>query len=341
MNASEIRQHVQSHQRQLTKPPESLGKLEQLVEALAVAQDTVSPQCRPAAVILFACDHPVALQGVSAFPQAVTRAMVKNFVSGGAAAAVLSRNLQLPLSVVDVGVEGGPIAELANQPMYLRSEVAEHAEGDVTTSDAMSPETFAAAWKAGERSVDSLGNDTRVLVLGEMGIGNSTLAGIVAAGCLDLSLDTVIGRGTGVNDQALEKKRAVIETSLKRIRGATALEVLRRGGGREMVALAAAATRASQRNMAVLVDGIIVTASVAAAVKADASVGEHLIFAHQSDDASHAAMLHALKAAPLLNLSMRLGEASGALVAFPILEAACHLHAQMATFTSAQVPDKA
>ncbi len=335
-----IVQRVRARQISLTKPPGSLGKLEWLAEQLALAQHHEAPQSRPGAVLLFAADHPVALHGVSAFPQAVTRAMVLNFVKGGAAASVLSRHLNLPLSVIDVGVAGGPIAELSGNAMYTRAAVAERTEGNVAQADAMTPEVFESAWAAGTDAVNALDASTKVLVLGEMGIGNSVLAGIVAGAVLGLPAAQCLGRGTGVDDAGLAKKKTVVESALKRLTGAAALEALRRGGGRELVALAAAATRAAERNIAVLVDGIVVTAAVAAAVRAKPELRSNMIFAHLGDDASHAAMLQALDASPLLNLSMRLGEASGALTAYPLLDAACVLHNTMATFESAAVPNK-
>jgi nicotinate-nucleotide--dimethylbenzimidazole phosphoribosyltransferase len=335
-----IQQRVRARQDSLTKPPGSLGKLEWLAEQLALAQRNETPHSRPGAVLLFAADHPVALHGVSAFPQAVTRAMVLNFVHGGAAASVLCRHLGLPLSVIDVGVAGGAIAELDGHAMYTRAAVAECTEGNVAEGDALTPAVFHSAWEAGADCVNALDASTKVVVLGEMGIGNSVLAGIVAGTVLGLSPAQCLGRGTGVDNAGLARKKVVVEAALKRLTAAAPFEALRRGGGRELVALAAAATCAAKRNMAVLVDGIVVTAAVAAAVRADPNIRGNMIFAHLGDDASHAAMLQALDASPLLDLSMRLGEGSGALTAYPLLDTACVLHNTMATFESAAVPNK-
>jgi nicotinate-nucleotide--dimethylbenzimidazole phosphoribosyltransferase len=321
-------------QASLTKPPGSLGRLETLAVQLSEAQGTVRPSARPASAILFAADHPVVNLGVSAYPQAVTRAMVLNFVAGGAAASVAARRLGIDLHVVDVGVAGAePVAGA------FRADVANRLEGDLVTSDAMSPEVFAEALEAGAAAVGRLAPDVRVVILGEMGIGNSTLASAVAAATTGAAVDDVVGRGTGVDEEGLVRKRSVVSQALARVGPVSPREALRRLGGRELASIFGAAMAAIERGKVVLVDGAIVTSALLALVSERPEARAQLVFAHRSADRSHATMLRWLDVAPLLDLGLRLGEASGALVAFPLLELACALQSEMATFGEAAVPE--
>jgi nicotinate-nucleotide--dimethylbenzimidazole phosphoribosyltransferase len=333
----------------LTKPTGSLGRLEQLAIELAALQGETVPASRPAAAILFASDHPVAARGVSAYPPAVTRAMVANFAAGGAAASVLSRQLGLPLHVVDVGVAGGPV--LPEGPgagpgaSYHRAAAADMPVGDLLDSDAMAPATYAAAIEAGAAAIDALGDDVRVVLLGEMGIGNTTPAAAVCAALLGAPAEVMVGPGTGVAGAALRRKIEVVEGALARARAAgvdlgRGAEAVRAVGGRDIAALVGAMARAVERRIAVLVDGFIVSAAALAlcADHPEARVG--LLFAHRSREPGHRLVLERLGARPLLELEMALGEASGALVALPIVDAACAIVRDMATFASAGVPDK-
>jgi nicotinate-nucleotide--dimethylbenzimidazole phosphoribosyltransferase len=323
-------------QASLTKPEGSLGRLEALAVQLAFVQGAELPQSRPAACLLFASDHPVASLGVSAYPSAVTRAMLRNFVSGGAASAVACRHLGVSLTVIDVGVLGAE-----QTPGTHRDPVADAQEGDLLHTDAMSPEVFDAAVRAGRAAVDALSAEVKVLLLGEMGIGNSTLASAVAAATWGLDPALSTGRGTGLDAEGLQRKTALIRQSLARVGKVTPKEALRRLGGRELAALHGAAARAIERGLLVLVDGAIATAAVASLVLEAPAARAHLVFGHRSADLSHRAMLEGLGVEPLLDLGLRLGEATGALAALPLLDLACSLHAQMATFAQAAVPERA
>ncbi len=328
---------ARARQDTLTKPPGSLGELEAVAVELAGIQGAERPSSRPAAALLFAADHPVVAHGVSAFPQAVTAAMVQNFVAGGAAASVLARAHGVPLTVIDVGV-----VHPYDAPGVVRAAAAADATvGDLRTEDAMSPDAYGAALAAGAAAVDALADDVRVVVLGEMGIGNTTPAAAVGAALLGVPAEDMVGAGTGVAGDALAHKIAVVRDGVARIAGETdAHRIVQAVGGRDIAALMGAAARAIERRIAVLVDGFIVTAAMAALVHADERARRGMLFAHRSQERGHNRLLHALDARPLLDLSMRLGEGSGALAALSLVDHACVLHAEMATFADAAVPER-
>jgi nicotinate-nucleotide--dimethylbenzimidazole phosphoribosyltransferase len=331
---------ARARQEQLTKPRGALGVLEELVIRLAGIQDDDRPQSRPAACLLFAADHPVTRHGVSAYPSAVTRAMVENFGRGGAAASVLARAQGVPLSVIDVGV--AEAVEVSGGPgvSVVRAAVADSAAGDLVETDAMEPDVLAAAVAAGVAAVDGLPAGTRLVLLGEMGIGNTTCAAAVAAALLGETAETMTGAGTGVDGAALARKRSVVARAAARVAGEAPERVLAAVGGRELAALAGAAGRAAEKGLAVVVDGFIVSAAILALVRRTPKVLPYLIFAHQSAELGHRLVLDALAARPLVDLGLRLGEASGALIALPLVDAACRTHAEMATFAEAKVPDR-
>jgi len=334
---------ARARQAVLTKPAGSLGRLEDLAVQLAGIQGQGElPASRPAEAVIFAADHPVVKHGVSAFPAAVTAAMVENFVRGGAAASVLARRLGVGLSVVDVGVATPYVREVSGPGARLhRDAVADLAAGDLRVEDAMSPDVYARALAAGVAAIDALDAGTRVVILGEMGIGNTTAAAAVAAALLGGDAAELVGRGTGVDADALARKIAVVRDAVARVRGAAPHRVLQAVGGREIAAIVGAAGRAIERRMAVLVDGFIVSAAILALVRIEPGARRGLIFAHRSREAGHARILDALDARPLLDLDLRLGEASGALTALPLLDLACALHGEMATFAGAGVPERA
>ena len=334
---------ARARQLRLTKPRGSLGLLEEIPVQLAGLQRTALPASRPAAAIVFASDHPVARHGVSAYPVEVTAAMLRNFAAGGAAASVLARELRVPLHIVDVGVRGAAHLAFEDGSRLVRAPVAEDEVGDLRVEDAMSEATFARAVLAGAGAVDALPADVRVMVLGEMGIGNTTAASAVAAMLLNArgeDAEALVGAGTGVTGTALARKRAVVRDSLARVGQVHSPdEAVRRLGGRDIAALFGAAARACERGMAILVDGFIVSTAILALVRTAPATRGSLFFAHRSAEQGHRRVLEALDARPLLDLDLRLGEASGALLALPLLDHACALHAQMATFASAGVPE--
>jgi nicotinate-nucleotide--dimethylbenzimidazole phosphoribosyltransferase len=333
---------ARARQIRLTKPSGSLGTLEDVAEKLAAWQGNDHPAARPAGVLVFAADHPVTRHGVSAYPASVTRAMLDNFVRGGAAASVLCRTLALPLHVIDVGVASpGPDAPGAAARL-VRDPVADEPAGDIRVEDAMSEATYDRALAAGERAFDALGPDVRVLLLGDMGIGNTTVAAAVCAAILGGDPASYVGAGTGVDGPALAAKRRVVADAVARLGegSRSTAEILRRSGGRELVALVGAMARALERRAVVIVDGFIVTAAALALSRCVPTALAGMIFSHCSQEQAHKRVLDALGARPLLALDLRLGEASGALLAYPLIELACALHNEMATFENAGVPER-
>lgn len=336
-------QAARAHQNALTKPPGSLGRLEVLAVQLAGYQRSVLPRARPAAALIFASDHPVTRHGVSVYPSSVTRAMVRNFLVGGAAASVLARSQGIALHVVDVGVDPGPyeLPCARGADTYMRHSCTEMKAGDLRIEDAMSPALFGACREAGRVAVERLPEGTRVLLLGEMGIGNTTAAAAVCAALLGGDPRSFVGRGTGATYEVLERKRQVVADAIARIGTENdPMEVVRRVGGRDIAALVGAMEAAVEMRRVIVVDGFIVSAAALAFLRLRPEAYPGLVFAHRGNEQAHGRVLESLDARPLLDLDLRLGEASGALVAFSLIEHACALHGEMATFESASVPDR-
>ena len=324
----------------LTKPTGALGVLEEVAVWLADIQQTEQPASGPAAAIVFASDHPVSAMGVSAYPREVTPMMVVNLASGGAAASVLSRLQGLPLYVVDVGAAPYPSPQVGEGMHWQRIDVG-GTVGDLVHTDAMDEPALAGALQAGANAVDALPAETRLVIFGEMGIGNTTPASAISARLLDLDANEVVGPGTGVSGAALLTKTARVREALERTKGTTEpLDVLRRLGGREIAAIVGAMGRAAELGMAILVDGFIVSSAALIATRHAPRLRDHMWFGHRSAEPGHSRILRALDATPLVDAGLRLGEGSGALTALPLIQAAVALHNQMATFEEAAVPDR-
>lgn len=340
---------ARQRQQRLTKPPGSLGRLEEVAVQLAGFQGKELPECVPACT-LFAADHPVTRHGISPYPSAVTRAMVQNFVEGGAAASVLCATWSIPLWVVDVGVDPGPARADEGVPSTTRSASGVHlvrhpvaalGAGDLRVEDAMTEAVFEGCLQAGREAVATLHEDTTVLIVGDMGIGNSTVASCICAALLGGDPEYWVGAGTGADDVMRATKQAVCRDALARLGTARGpREVLRRVGGREVVAMFGAMAAALERRITVLVDGFIATSAALALYREEPAARRGLLFSHRSAERAHSAVLEQLDAKPLLDLGLRLGEGSGALVAYPLLASACALHRRMATFASSGVPDR-
>jgi nicotinate-nucleotide--dimethylbenzimidazole phosphoribosyltransferase len=309
---------------------------------MAGFQATDTPLARPCSVLLFASDHPVASQGVSPYPSSVTRAMVDNFVRGGAAASVLARLHGLPLHVFDVGVEGQSSVEESSAHASLHRLTPQVTAGDIACEPALSPEGFERCVSYGGQAIMAHCKNDRVVVFGEMGIGNTTPATAVGAALLGLRVPaTLVGKGTGATGALLEMKKNVVSRAVARIDpGLPPREILRELGGREMVAIYGAMRAALGMRKVLIIDGFIVTAVALALAREEENALDGMIFAHESGEQGHHALLAAMGVRPLLRLGMRLGEATGALTAFPVIEAACRTHNEMATFESAAIPDK-
>jgi nicotinate-nucleotide--dimethylbenzimidazole phosphoribosyltransferase len=307
---------ARDRQAQLTKPPGSLGRLEDIACFLAGWQRTARPRIDAGHVVVFAGNHGVAALGVSAYPAEVTAQMVANFEAGGAAINALSRAAGLSLAVVSLDLDR-PTA-------------------DFTVGPAMDEAACLAALNAGAAAVPA-GCD--LLVLGEMGIANSTAAAALAARSFGGSASDWVGPGTGVDQHGLARKAQVVDTALALHAPAPhdPFETLRRVGGREIAAIAGAVLAARLRRVPVMLDGFICCAAVAPLAAARPAIVEHCLAAHRSAEPGHARLLARLGLDPLLDLGMRLGEGSGAAIAVLLLRAALAAHDGMATFAEAGV----
>ncbi|MCB1920916.1 MAG: nicotinate-nucleotide--dimethylbenzimidazole phosphoribosyltransferase [Candidatus Competibacteraceae bacterium] len=324
---------ARERQAQLTKPPGSLGRLEELGVTLASMQRTQQPQVEQVWITVFAADHGVVAEGVSAFPQAVTAEMVRNFARGGAAISVLAREWGARLDVVNVGT-AQPLEEL---PGVLDARVGP-GTANFVHEPAMTVEQVHDALMAGHHAADRAAiNGAQLFIGGEMGIGNTTSAAAIACSLLGRPAAQLAGPGTGLDTVGVTRKALAIERALAKLRSDKPLEALQRLGGFEIAALTGAYLRCGQLGLPVLVDGFIATVAVLVAVRLRPELARWLFYAHCSAEPGHRRLLEALDAKPLLDLEMRLGEGSGAAVALPILRAAAALHASMATFDEAGV----
>lgn len=302
---------------QLTKPPGALGRLEEIAIWYAAWRGTPKPQINAPQVIVFAGNHGVAAQGVSAFPPEVTEQMVLNFQHGGAAINQLARANGATLDVHALELDR-PTADFTAEP-------------------AMNEKDLVTALQTGWDAVDA---KTDLLVVGEMGIGNTTPAAALAAALFDGDAEDWTGRGTGVDDAGLDNKTRVVREGLALHKGqGDGLETLRRLGGREIAAMAGAIARARALRIPVILDGFICSAAAACLAKAQDGALDHCVAGHQSAEGAHARMLDALDKAPLLSLGLRLGEGSGGTLAIGVLKSAVACHSGMATFAEAGVSD--
>ncbi len=328
-----VKTAARERQAQLTKPPGSLGRLEELGITLAAMQGTQHPHVDKFWITVFAGDHGVVAEGVSAFPQVVTAEMVRNFARGGAAISVLAKEWNARLDVVNVGT-AQPLEDL---PGVLDARVGPGAANFVH-EPAMTVEQLHEALMAGHDAAERAAiGGAQVFIGGEMGIGNTTSATAVICSLLGLPAAQLTGPGAGLDAAGVVHKGLVIERALARHRDPRPLITLQRLGGFEIAALTGAYLRCGQVGLPALVDGFITTAAALAAVRLRPELAAWLFYAHCSAEPGHRQALEALEAKPLLDLGMRLGEGSGAAVAAPILRAAAALHAGMATFAEAGV----
>ncbi|HSV70323.1 MAG TPA: nicotinate-nucleotide--dimethylbenzimidazole phosphoribosyltransferase [Methylibium sp.] len=330
-----LRHRVQHALDRKTKPLGSLGRVEALALQLALILGEERPRLRQPQLVVFAADHGIAARGVSAFPSDVTWQMVENFLAGGAAVSVLARQFGLALTVVDCGVAH----DFAPRPGLVVAKTA-RGSADSSAGPAMTPPQRDAALAHGAALVRALPGNA--LLLGEMGIANTSAASLLMCRLTGEPLAACIGRGTGLDDAGLGRKQAVLQQALAANAGASGpLETLAALGGLEIATMAGAVLEAARQRRVVVVDGFITTAAVAVAAALDAGVLPRCVFAHCSAESGHARWLARLGVRPLLDLGLRLGEGSGAALAWPLLESACRLLAEMASFESAGVSDKA
>jgi nicotinate-nucleotide--dimethylbenzimidazole phosphoribosyltransferase len=326
-----------ARQTQLTKPAGALGRLEQLAIELAGLQATERPRAARVPIIIFAGDHGIVAQGVSAYPQAVTIAMMANFASGGAAISVLARDLGSTLEVVDAGT----LAEAAMPGIV--TDKPRLGSRDFSVEAALTPIELAFAFEAGQRAVTrATAHQPDLLIFGEMGIGNTTTSAAIAASLLGIGAEDIAGSGTGVDAAGRAHKARVVDAAIARhgIAGAAPEKILCAVGGLEIAAISGAIIAAAQARIPVLIDGFIVSVAALVAARLNPSCLPFLLPSHQSAEQGHRLVLRALNVQPLISLDLRLGEGSGAAIALPLVRSACSLHNDMATFAQANVPDR-
>lgn len=340
-------QHIQSLLDDKTKPVGSLGMLEQLAHRIACILGSDAPVLQQPQMVVFAADHGLAARGVSAYPVDVTWQMVENFMAGGAAVSVLSRQHGIALNVVDCGVardfavrEQDPHNKLPQDgaPRLWRRKVA-YGTQDCSQGPAMSAQECALAIRNGVELVKKLPGNA--LLLGEMGIGNTSTASLLLAKLCGIAVADVTGMGTGLDAAGVQRKIAVLEQVLATHAAVTEpLDVLAAMGGLEVATMVGAVLQAAAERRVIVVDGFITTAAVLVASRLQPAVLERCVYAHSSGEPGHRLMLQALQAQALLDWKLRLGEGSGAATAWPLLPAACAILREMASFSSAGVATK-
>ncbi len=328
-------QHKIDHK---TKPLGALGQLETLALQIALIQQTATPTLTQPHVLVFAGDHGLAQEGVSAYPTDVTYQMVLNFLAGGAAINVFSRQHGLQLVVCDVGVAG----QFASGPSTLVKFKIRPGTRNMRHEPAMTRDEAEAALDAGRTLVDGVAHrGCNVVGFGEMGIGNTSSASLLMHRFTGYPLADCVGRGTGLDDAGLDRKLAILTEVAARYADLTdPLDVLAAMGGLEIAAIAGGMLQAAENRMVILVDGFIATAALLVAQALEPAILAYCVFCHQSDEAGHSRMLSFLNAIPLLRLDLRLGEGTGCALAYPLVEAAVAMLNEMASFESAGVSNK-
>lgn len=323
---------------QKTKPIGALGKLETLALKIGLIQQTETPSLNHPTMLVFAGDHGITAEGVSPYPQAVTAQMVLNFLNGGAAINVFSRQHGFDLSVVDSGVN----AELPTHSALIPAKIG-MGTANFLHYPAMSIAQCQCAIEQGMSIVRSkivLGSN--ILAIGEMGIGNTSSASCLMSLLCGLPITDCVGRGTGLADHGLQHKQSVLDKALQfhQINPTDILQVLATFGGFEIAMMVGAFLAAAEERAILLIDGFIATAALMVAARLSPAILDYCIFSHCSDEQGHARMLTTLNASPLLQLSLRLGEGTGAVLAYPIVASAVHFLNEMASFESAGVSEK-
>ena len=317
-----------------TKPPGSLGMLERIAHQLCMIQQTASVALRQPAILVFAADHGVVDEGISAYPQSVTWQMVENFLAGGAAINVFARQNGCALQVVDAGVNHafGPRAGLADRKVG-------HGTANFARQAAMSRVDCEAALAHGMALAAAL--EGNVVGFGEMGIGNTTAAAALMHKLTGVPVAECVGAGTGLSPEGVMHKQRVIEAAVAfHAPISEPLDILATFGGFEIAMMAGAMLKAAERRMVLLIDGFIVTSALLVAARLQPAILDYCVFSHCSDEHGHRRMLAHFDARPLLNLGLRLGEGTGCALALPLVEAAAGFLREMATFESAQVSDR-
>ncbi|MCW8929977.1 MAG: nicotinate-nucleotide--dimethylbenzimidazole phosphoribosyltransferase [Gammaproteobacteria bacterium] len=336
------RLQAQEKQDQLTKPQGSLGLLESIAITLSALQKTTTPNVNEAQIIIYAADHGIAQEGVSAFPQAVTAEMVKNFSAGGAAISVLSAQHKLPLQVINLGL----VTELPEMKS-VEHKIISKGTNSFLQQSAMTETQLTQVFDEAKHQVEQAkDNDCQLLIMGEMGIANTSTASALVCALESIEPEILTGTGTGLDSDGLEHKIQVIKKAIafhkenNKTHFSSPMKILQTLGGYEIAALTASYIRAAQLGIVSIVDGFICSVAALFALRINPDCRPWLIFSHQSAEKGHKKVLELIDAKPLLEFNMRLGEGSGAALVYPLIRSACLLQNEMASFASASVSEK-
>ena len=334
----ELKDEVQKKINEKTKPLGALGKLEDTALQIALIQNTLSPQLTNPTIIVFAGDHGICKEGVSAYPSEVTYQMVMNFLNGGAAINVLCRQNKIDIKVVDsgVGFDFQPDTNLIDAKIAYGTK-------NFMQEPAMSAEECELAIKRGAEITSQVHeNGCNIIGFGEMGIGNTSSAAMIINQLTGLPLETCAGRGTGLDDNGLKKKLEILNMAADKHRNIKKepLSILSTFGGFEIAMICGAILKAAELKIVIIIDGFIVSSALLVALKLNNAVLDYCIFSHVSDEKGHKFLLNELKVEPLVSFRMRLGEGTGAAVTYPIILSAVNFLNEMASFNSAGVAEK-
>lgn len=334
MNLKEQLQHKIDFK---TKPLGSLGKLEEVALQIGLIQNTLSPELRNPTHLVFAADHGLADSGVSPYPKEVTRQMVLNFLNGGAAINVFCKQNGVNLKVIDAGVD----ADFNNNPNLIHAKIGNGTK-NILNEPAMTIDECKNAIKTGGDIVfEQHKLRCNIISFGEMGIGNTSSASLLMSKITGLPIKECTGKGTGHDDDGLKRKTEILTQAIeKHSINSDPYEILATFGGFEVAMITGAFLKAHELNMVILVDGFIVTSALLVAHKINPKILTNCIFSHMSNEQGHIKMLNYLKANPVLNLGMRLGEGTGAAVTYPIIKSAVNFLNEMASFEDAGVSNK-
>lgn len=321
--------HVQNRLDNLAKPPGSLGRLEALAVEMAVTQGTCTPITRPRRLVLFAGDHGVVAQGVTPWPQTVTTAMVATILSGRASSTALAAAHGVDVRVVDAGIAQPPAGPF---PPHYRAAPVAPGTADLATGPAMTPAQFDSAWELGaDEAMSAVAAGFRLLIAGEMGIGNTTASACITHALTGVDADTATGSGAGADVAMREHKRAIVQQAVARLGSARDKAALAAIAGFEIVAMAGFYAAGAAEGAVLLLDGYVTTAAALIAEKLAPGTARAMIAGHRSAEPGHGAALAHLGLTPIIDWQMRLGEGTGALTALPLLDSAAALLCDVAT----------
>jgi nicotinate-nucleotide--dimethylbenzimidazole phosphoribosyltransferase len=330
---------LQSKIDQKTKPLGALGRLEEIALQIGLIQHTLSPQLNKPAMLVFAGDHGIATSGVSPYPQAVTTQMVLNFLNGGAGINVFAKQNNMQLRVIDAGVNH----QFEANSNLIDAKIAKGTANFLHAPAMTQSQCEQALTRGAALALQEIAAGSNVLGFGEMGIANTSSASCLMSVLCDLPIEDCVGRGTGLDDAGLAKKTKILTQAIQHhaLQSPTPMQVLATFGGFEIAMMAGAMLGAAEQKALLLIDGFIATAALLAASKLQPNILQYCVFAHCSNETPHRKLLDCLGAKPLLDLNMRLGEGTGAALAYPLMQAAVNFLNEMASFESAGISEKA